>query len=676
MYFDAIGVPDRKAQQFIRSGIMSVEDLVGYWPRKYNDRSGTTGVRNKDQESVFIMHVASVKLHRYAKTVVQATGTIADTGEAIRVTWFNQDYLYWTVKDYEGCEVLVCGKVSYCDGEGRYPPYYQVLAPQVFTPDIEGSLRIHPVYKKIKGMSEEYLISCIESALLKFHEFPENIPQQVLDEHNLVSRDTMVRTLHNPASGAALAAAVRRKNWEDLLYFALRIELDRRHMAVGSAFNLPTLRLMRTVQKSLPFELTTDQAAAINECIADIRAGRRLNALIQGDVGCGKTIVAVLLMTAFAENGLQAVLMAPTQLLAKQHYEYLKELLEPHGLSVAFVSGKKLKAKEQRELESGLADGSIQIIVGTQALLSKNYQFKKLALIIEDEEHKYGVLQRKKLADKAAQGTHTIKMSATPIPRTLAQIIYGENLRLFCIHTKPSGRKPIATGIAKSEADVFRFIGYEVNKKGHQIYVVCPMITANTKMEGVASAEEVYEKYRKVLGEQGISTALVTGKTKKAEAEEILGRFARNEISVLVSTTVIEVGINVPNASTIVIQNAERFGLAQLHQLRGRVGRGSAAGVCVLASEERDNERLKALCESTDGFKIAEMDLQLRGAGELIGCQQSGSEYYLSLALLYPEEYRSAQKAAAELLDSDEECSIRERAYADFVKFGEEAEEQ
>jgi ATP-dependent DNA helicase RecG len=266
-------------------------------------------------------------------------------------------------------------------------------------------------------------------------------------------------------------------------------------------------------------------------------------------------------------------------------------------------------------------------------------------------------------------------MSATPIPRTLAQIIYGENLRLFCIHTKPSGRKPIATGIAKSEADVFRFIGYEVGKKGHQIYVVCPMITANAKMEGVASAEEVYEKYRKVLGERGISTALVTGKTKKAEAEEILGKFARNEISVLVSTTVIEVGINVPNASTIVIQNAERFGLAQLHQLRGRVGRGDAAGVCVLASEERENERLKALCDYSDGFKIAEMDLQQRGAGELIGCQQSGSEYYLSLALLFPKEYKSAQEAAAKLLDSSDPCEIMDRAYEDFIRFGEEEAE-
>jgi ATP-dependent DNA helicase RecG len=676
MTFDALGIPDRKAQQFIRAGIQDVDALVRYWPKKYNDRSSTTGVRNKDQESVFIMHVTSVKIHHYTKTVVQATGTITDTGELIRATWFNQDYLYWSIKDYEGCDVLVCGKVSYCDGDGRYPAYYQVLAPQIFTPDIESGLRIHPVYKKIKGMSDEYLINCINEAIGYTRCFDENIPPRLVDEYGLMSRDQTIRELHRPTTGASLEAAVRRKNWEDLLYFALRIELDRRHMAVGSPFNLPSLRLMRAVQKSLPFQLTEDQASAIDECVADIRSGRRLNALIQGDVGCGKTIVAVLLMTAVAENGLQAVLMAPTQLLAKQHYEYLKSLLEPYGLAVAFVSGKKLKAKEQAALEKGLATGTIQIIVGTQALLSKNYQFKNLALIIEDEEHKYGVLQRKKLADKAAQGTHTVKMSATPIPRTLAQIIYGENLKLFCIHTKPSGRKPIATGIAKSEPDVFRFIDYEVNKKHHQVYVVCPMIASNTKMEGVASAEEVFEKYTKVLGERGIKTALVTGKTKKTEAEEILGQFARNEISVLVSTTVIEVGINVPNASTIVIQNAERFGLAQLHQLRGRVGRGDAAGVCVLVSEERENERLKALCDYTDGFKIAEMDLQQRGAGELIGCQQSGSEYYLSLALLFPKEYRTAQKAAADLLDSDEECSIRDRAYEDFIRFGEEAEDE
>lgn len=673
MELDKIGVTSRKAQQFISAGINDIMDLVAYWPRKYNDRSNATGIMSKEQESVFIMHVTDAKLHYYTKTVVQACGVIVDTGESVRVTWFNQDYIYHTINKCEGRDVLVCGKVSYNDGEGRYPAYYQVMAPQVFTKDITEGLRIYPVYKKIKGMSDEYLQGCIASAL-EACEFSETIPQWVLNEQGLMSRDTMVRELHRPTSGDSLAAAMRRKTWEDLLYFALRVELDRRHMAVGSPFNLPNIRLMRKVQNALPFELTEDQSSAIEECIREVRSGHRLNALIQGDVGCGKTIVAVLLMTAFAENGLQAVLMAPTQLLAKQHYEYLKTLLEPHGLSVVFVSGKRLKAKEQRALEAGLQNGAHQIIVGTQALLSENYQFKSLAIIIEDEEHKYGVLQRKKLADKAAQGTHTIKMSATPIPRTLAQIIYGENLRLFCIRTKPSGRKPIATGIAKSEPDVFRFIDHEVNKKNHQVYVVCPMITANAKMEGIASAEEIFEKYKRVLGEQGIKIALVTGKTKKAEAEEILEQFARNEISVLISTTVIEVGINVPNASTIIIQNAERFGLAQLHQLRGRVGRGDAPGVCVLVSEERQNERLKALCDYSDGFKIAEMDLQQRGAGELIGYQQSGSEYYLSLALLYPDEYKAAQKAAAKILDSAEECPALDKAYDDFIRFGEEAE--
>ena len=672
MDYTSIGITDKKAQQFIKAGLPAVEDLAHYWPRKYTDRRVITGILPKEQESVFIMRVNYVNRRYYAKTVVDVTGYLNGVEEVIKIVWFNQDYIYNVVKSLVGQEVLVCGNVEFIEANGSYPAQYQVVAPTVFTRYDKKQLKIYPTYRKIKGMSEEYLEKSISQAVTACMPMKDSIPESIMTRFDLIPYEKMALELHWPTSPEKLEAAQRRKRWEDLLYFALRVELNKRYTAAGSSFSLPTLRTMRKIQNSLPFELTEDQAKALDESIESIRTGRRLNALIQGDVGCGKTIVAVLLMTAFAENGYQAILMAPTQLLAKQHYEYLKSLVEQYGLSVAFVSGAKMRAKEQAALENDLREGKYQLIVGTQALLSNNYQFKNLALIIEDEEHKYGVLQRKKLVDKAAQGTHTVKMSATPIPRTLAQIVYGDDLQLFCIRTKPSGRKPVKTGIARSMDAVYDFILKEVLYYGHQVYVVCPRISSNKKMDGVTSAEEVFEQYRNTLGQYGVTVGLVTGKTKKTEAEEIFRKFDANDLSVLISTTVIEVGINVPNSSTIIIHNAERFGLAQLHQLRGRVGRGKARGVCVLVSEERENERLKALCTYTDGFKIAEMDLGQRGAGDLIGCQQSGSEYYLSLALMYPDEYEQAKEAAAIMLDSSEESTLFDRAYEDFLKFGDE----
>ena len=304
--------------------------------------------------------------------------------------------------------------------------------------------------------------------------------------------------------------------------------------------------------------------------------------------------------------------------------------------------------------------------MGTQALLTSSYQFHRLALILEDEEHKYGVLQREALVNKAAEGVHTVELSATPIPRTLALAIHGSRKQLFSIKAKPAGRQPIKTGIAKSIESVYQYLRRDITGKKHQAYVVCPMISANEKVPGVAAVEEVYLNYARALSPYGIRVAVVTGKTKKEEAAQILRDFEDNKISVLVSTTVVEVGINVPNATAMVIHNAERFGLAQLHQLRGRVGRGADPGICVLVSEERSNDRLNALCNHTDGFKIAEIDLELRGAGNFLGTQQSGTEKFLALALTHPQEYEDAQNAARKILDGGESCAVLDKAISDW----------
>ena len=675
MQLTDIGITERKAQQFIKADIPDADALIRFWPRKYNDRTQMTGLRPDEKiESIFVMRVAIVNRNYFTKTIVEAIGYEVNSNRKIKVVWFNQGYIYDRIKAFTKQDVLVCGKVITIPATDTYAEYLQVVAPTVFMRNSTDELKIYPVYRKIKGMSEEYLQKCIEQAVNASYPIPDPLPASLRRRLNLISYEHMVKELHWPTSVNELESALMRKRFDDLLYFAARVELNHRHTAMGSAFSLPMIRIMRTIREKLPFELTQDQSNAIEECIKNIRAGKRLNALVQGDVGCGKTIIAVLLMIAFAENGYQAALMAPTQILAKQHYDYLKSLAEPYGLKVAFISGKKLRANEQRQLESDLKHGKYQLVVGTQALLSNTYQFKNLAFIVEDEEHKYGVLQRKQLVDKAAQGTHIMTMSATPIPRTLAQVIHGEAMQLYSIKSKPAGRQPVQTGIALSMEKVFSYILHEVNARDHQIYVVCPMIEANEKMENIASANDVFEQYKKELEQYGVRVALVTGKTKKIEAEEIIAQYAHHEYDVLVSTTVIEVGVNVPNATGIIIHNAERFGLAQLHQLRGRVGRGAARGACVLVSEERDNERLNALCETTDGFRIAEMDLTLRGAGDLIGLQQSGNEKYLSMALTYPKEYEAAQKAAGELLDSGEPCSIIDQAIVDFQEFEDSTE--
>lgn len=659
-----LGIIDKKIRQLEKVGVSSVEALLAFYPRKYVDRREPTGILLADKESVFYM-VPQKVVQKYGKVdFVFVTGVLSNSAIPIKVIWFNQAYLYHRLLDMVGKNVLVCGSVTQEVYNGEWT--YKVIGPSVFDAAGDDALGIYPLYRNVPGMALDYLKATIQKAADRLLPLPETAPQQILVQHHLMSHNDMVQTLHWPASMEALENAQRRKRWDELLYFALRIELAHRGTAAGSPYNLPYIRLMRIVVNSLPFKLTDDQASVLDEALRVIRSGERLDALIQGDVGCGKTIVAFLLMIAFAENNCQAVLMAPTQILAQQHYEGLKKIAEPLGLQVAFVSGQKLRKADRLDLELGISSGRYKLIVGTQALLTSAYQFDKLALILEDEEHKYGVLQRQTLAAKAADGVHIVELSATPIPRTLAMAIHGNRKRLFNIHSKPAGRQPVKTGIAKSIESVYQYLRRDITGKGHQAYVVCPMISANEKVPGVAAVEEVYQNYHRALSPYGIRVGVVTGKTKKDEAAQILRDFENNEISVLVSTTVVEVGVNIPNATTMVIHNAERFGLAQLHQLRGRVGRGSDASICVLVSEQRENERLTALCNHNDGFKIAEIDLGLRGAGNFLGTQQSGTEKYLALALTYPDEYKEAQKAASQILDTGDSCAILDEALSDW----------
>lgn len=657
MELSALNIPEKKVLQLQRTGIQTAEDLLYFWPKKYIGREKLTGILPPDRESVLTVIPQSIKRGLAKTSFITAYCAEERTGVTIRVTWFNQIYRLPDIQAVKNKRVLVCGHVTRVPGGTDY----SITAPAVFTDDIDGGLKIYPIYKTVKGMAASTLEQYIQSALTALSPLEDTLPA-ALRRGKMEYQEAVLQT-HAPASETALERAQARLRWDDLVYFALRIELNYQSAALGSPYGIPFIRKTAAAIRSLPFALTADQDTAIRDILQTMRAGQRINALIQGDVGCGKTILAFLAMIAIAENGCQAALMAPTQILAKQHFDDLRALTEPLGIRAAYAGGTMKKA-EQRALAAGIASGEISLVVGTQALLSQGLQFKKLALVVTDEEHKYGVLQRESLVRKAADGTHVISMSATPIPRSLAQAVYGTHLKIYSIRTKPAGRQPVKTGIARSMEAVFTYIKGLV-ARGNQAYVVCPMVEPSEKREGVRSVQEIYSAYKRELAPAGIHVGIVTGRTKKEEAAHTIADFKANKIHVLIATTVIEVGVNVPNAVAIVIHNAELFGLAQLHQLRGRVGRGTASSACVLVTEERDNPRLQVMCSTSDGFEIAEQDLRLRGAGDLIGTAQSGTERYLSLALRYPEDYADAQKAARALLKSGDTCLLLERAIQD-----------
>lgn len=663
MQLSALNILENKEKQLKKAGIECVEELLMLFPRKYIDRTKLTGILSPDQESVLLLHVNKVRKTNSKAMLVIAECVDRSSGIPIQVKWFNQIFRYVELTTYTGKDVLVAGQVTFSRYNGSLT--YEINTPAVFDDAGIKALGIYPVYRKIPGMAEEYLRNCIYKAATLVGSPKENVPAEFLQDNALIDYAEMVWQLHWPESKEKLEQAQQRRLMNDLLYFALRVELNYRGVAAGSPFGIPSIRKTTAIRNSLPFQLTADQAKTAEDILAWIRTGKRVNALIQGDVGCGKTIVAFLLMTALAENGYQAALMAPTQILAQQHHEDLRRLVEPYGMKVAFVSGQKLRKVEQESLERSISSGEVELIVGTQALLSDSYTFKNLAMVIEDEEHKYGVMQRQSLIDKAACGTHTVTMSATPIPRSLALTIYGENVQLYSIQSKPAGRLPVKTGIQPNMEPIFRYLHSAILGRGEQAYVVCPMVKPSEKIVGVNTVEEIFEVYKKALEPYGITVATVTGKTKKAEAQQIIQDFSENRINILVSTTVIEVGVNVPNATCIVIHNAERFGLAQLHQLRGRVGRGQKQAYCVLASTEVQNPRLQAMCNHADGFQIAQIDLELRGAGDILGSQQSGTEKLLRKALENPNLYAKAQAGARWIMENGIDCLMLEQAMED-----------
>lgn len=658
MQLNSLNVTSAKQTQFEKKGIYSVEDLVRYLPRKYKDFTKETGLQPDGDTCCFIIQLKSLTSGHGAKVpYLRAFGIELRTGANVNITWFRQNYLEKNLSPYIGMNFYVAGKVTYNQQYGNY----SVCSPELFELMRDGVQRIYPDYPKIPGMSTAYLTEKIKAAFSFPSVTAEMIPSDIPTRLGLLSEREALYHLHNPINQTQIDEGRKRIIFDDLLYFALHNEWAQAEAAVESTIVVKQLDCLDKLKKLLPYTLTKDQEDTVNQVLALAAAGKRVNALVQGDVGCGKTVIAMLIMGVIVESGYQAALMAPTQVLARQHYEEMSAMLQPLGIHVVYL-GSELKAKEKAKTLREIQDGEADIIIGTHSVISDSVVYKNLGITVTDEEHKFGVAQRAALVRKAAAGVHSVTMSATPIPRTLAQVVYGSTIQLHTIRTMPAGRRPVITGMATTKEKLFRFIIREA-RNGHQTYVVCPLIdpSDSVEMTGVKSVEEVYQEYSEALTPYGINIAMLSGRNSKRETEEIIEKFRRNEYNVLISTTVVEVGVNIPSATLMVISNAERFGLASLHQLRGRVGRSDQQAYCVLVEEKvtaKSRLRLDTMCQTSDGFKIAEADLQIRGAGDFLGTKQSGDNVFMTLMMAYPELYDQARQIARELLAAPKPCRL------------------
>ena len=525
---------------------------------------------------------------------------------------------------------------------------------------MQGLRGVYPLTETLRnrGVSSRTLFNYVMTALLAAKQISETLPQDIISRFNLMPLNEAIVAIHNPKNNEQLQRARLRFKFEELFYMQLNIlRYTRKRSAVIRGFKFPRIgHFFNTFYaQQLPFELTGAQKRVIKEIRADMGSGKQMNRLLQGDVGSGKTLVALLCMLIAVDNNTQACLMAPTEILATQHFETISKLVAPIGLNVKLLTGST--RKKQRDLiHQQLQDGSLHILIGTHAVIEDNVQFQNLGFVVIDEQHRFGVAQRARLWKKNITPPHVLVMTATPIPRTLAMTVYGD-LDVSVIDELPPGRKPVQTLLRYDEQreQVYQAVGRQL-KQGRQVYIVYPLIQENEKLD-LQSLEEGYELICDTFPSYRV--AFVHGKMKPTEKDYQMSLFASNQAQILVATTVIEVGVNVPNATTMIIENAERFGLSQLHQLRGRVGRGADQSYCILMSKQKiakeTRQRLEIMTSTTDGFIVAEADLKMRGPGDLEGTMQSGIAFDLRIANLASDGQiiQMARNMASDILDSD-----------------------
>ena len=646
------GIGEQRAKALAKLGIHTLRDLISWFPRRYEDRTETRRIADLipgETACAAAMVAAAPTVTHVRKGLDLVKLRAVDETGALDVTFFNQSWLKNSLR--AGETYVFCGKA-----EGSL--FRRRMTNPVVEPEgrREATGRIVPVYPLTAGVSQLILSRSVRQGLDACADIlPDALPDEIRMEHQLCRVGYAYENIHFPENAEALDLARRRLAFEELFLFTLGLRRLRQRRETVEVEPFRPVD-MGVFYQALPFSLTEAQRRCIDEALGDMVSGRPMNRLCQGDVGSGKTMVAAACAYFCVKNGRQAALMAPTEILARQHYEGLRPLLEPLGVRCALLTGSST-AKEKKALAAGLAAGEIDFMVGTHALITGGLEYRSLGLVVTDEQHRFGVGQRAALAGKGDH-PHTLVMSATPIPRTLALILYGD-LDVSVIDQLPPGRRPVQTSLVDSSYHprIYNFLRKLVGE-GRQVYIVCPAVSESEDGDDrKAVTEYAAQLQREVFPD--LRVAYVHGKMKPKEKDAVMSAFAARETDILVSTTVIEVGVDVPNAAVMVVENAERFGLSQLHQLRGRVGRGAWQSYCVLVSDNRNEEtrqRLRVMVKTADGFKIAEEDLRLRGPGDFFGQRQHGlpglrvADIGCGTQLL-----REAQGAAEALLERDPE---------------------
>ncbi|WP_455097222.1 ATP-dependent DNA helicase RecG [Prevotella jejuni] len=664
MYLPGVG-PHRKEILGKELGIHTYRDLLEYFPYKYVDRTKLYLISELSQDMPFvqikgkILSYEEVEMGKRKKRIV---AHVTDGHGVVDIVWFNgTKYIY---QNYQiNKEYIIFGKPNYFNGR------FQFTHPDI---DDAGQLQLNdmglqPFYITTERMKKAGITSRAVERMTKMliskltEPLDETLPLFITSHLHLISRDAAMRKIHYPKSVDDTQRARVRLKFEELFYVQLNIlryASDHRRKYRGYIFNRIGAQFNWFYTHNLPFELTGAQKRVMHEIRADMASGRQMNRLLQGDVGSGKTLVALMSMLIAIDNGYQACMMAPTEILAEQHLQTIKEFLKGMNLRIELLTG-IVKGKKRKEVLDGLLDGSINIIVGTHAIIEDKVQFHHLGMAVVDEQHRFGVEQRAKLWSKSENPPHVLVMTATPIPRTLAMTIYGD-LDVSIIDELPPGRKPIQT-IHKYDdqmASLYSGIRQQI-QLGRQVYIVYPLIKESERMD-LKNLEDGFEFMRNVFPEFELSK--IHGKMKDKEKEVEMQKFVSGQTQILVATTVIEVGVNVPNASVMVILDAQRFGLSQLHQLRGRVGRGADQSYCILVTNHKltkeTRKRIDIMCDTNDGFEIAEADLKLRGPGDLEGTQQSGIAFDLKIADIARDGQivQMAREEAQKIIDDDPTC--------------------
>lgn len=620
-----IDVSPAKEKQFEKKHITCVEDLVTYFPRKYQDFRTKKKIKDLMDGDICRIDGVITRIYDNSKFSLQ----LDDGSGYIYITWFGGCFFKDSFE--RGALWTFCGKISFYNGQP------QMVQPVMVSQGEDKLAHIHPYYPKVTGMSDKYLSDKINASLSVMAATAIWTEKDaVAKAMGLMERVAAYQEMHKPTDGDSWKKAKRRMNFEQIYDFYEELFKRRRNKAFVRAKHMPQREAMDAFVKSLPFELTADQSKAVEAIYSGMNQELPLNALVSGDVGCGKTAVALIAALIARENGGQTIIMAPTLVLAKQHYDEMSKLAGSEGIALLTS---ETKGNARKKILEGLVDGSINILIGTHAVLSPELQFHNLVLSIVDEEHRFGTVQKSLLAEFDKAGTHHLSMTATPIPRSYASSVYGDCLDIITIQTMPKGRKPVITTVNHNRPDVYRKLLDQV-KMGHQAYIVCPFIedSESDRCKDVLSVKTVVEEVQKFLRDNApmYRAESISGDMKQKNVLAVIDQFARNEVQILVSTTIVEVGVNVPNATAIAIMNADRFGLAALHQLRGRVGRKGDQGYCCLVSDI-SNEKLAAMTMFSSGFKIAEVDMQLRGPGDILGNEQTGGSQIVDLILRYPK---------------------------------------